>query len=407
VIPEGARILNVTGTTILPGYVDLHDHMLLPKGVHPGQSWQSLAKLAYGVTAARDPNSAGNDVFAYRERERSGTLLGPRVFSTGTAYYGSDRPIRTPDDAADVVRPYADYFGSETFKLYPVAVSRSERQLLAMALRERGLNATVHTELELAITATIDGFSGIEHSHTIQIHEDVAGLFGRSGTTYTQTYGADISGVWQYLFLRYGQLWNEAKMRRFIPPSAHESVFLFPSGPPEWANLRRIVSGSASIAMKGGRVGVGSHGNIPGLGLHYEMWLYALGGMAAHDVLRSATAVGAAAIGHAGDFGSLDVGKLADLQVLDENPLVDIHNSTSIRYVMKNGRLYRGDDLSEIWPDHRPLGCIYVWETPCSRNATARTRTSGAGRIEGALQKPAGARVAEGQAGPAPRLWAQ
>lgn len=403
-IPARAHVIDVSGTTILPGYVDLHDHMLLSKGLHPGECWQCLTKLAYGITAARDPNSVGNDVFAYRERERSGTLLGPRVLSTGTAYYGSDRPIRSPSDAADIVRPYADYFGSETFKVYPIAVGRRERQLLAMAARERGLNATIHAELELAITATIDGFSGVEHSHTIQLHDDVAEFFGRSGTTYTQTYGADISGAWQYLFRRYGQMWDDPKMRRFMPPSAREGLLLFPSGPPEWATLRRIVSGSASIATEGGRVGVGSHGNIPGLGLHYEMWLYALGGMPTDEILRSATLVGAVALGHGEDFGTLDVGKLADLQVLDHNPLVDIHNSTSIRYVMKNGRLYRATDLSEVWPRRRPLRCIYLWETPCSQDSLVRPRTFGRGGTERALGSAVGTGNAKGQGGPAPRL---
>jgi hypothetical protein len=241
------------------------------------------------------------------------------------------------------VRSYADYFDTEMFKVYPVAIGRRERQLLVRAIHESGLNATIHAELEVAITATIDGFSGVEHAHSIRVDEDIAILFGRSGTTYTPTYGADVAGVWEYLFRRYGQLWDTKRMRQFAPPSARPSLFLFPSGPPEWESLRRIIGGSASIASKGGRVGVGSHGNIPGLGLHYEMWLYALGGMATHEILRSATVVGAEAIGHG-------------------NPLADIRNATSIRYVMKNGRLYRVGDLTEVWPRHRPLGCLYLWE---------------------------------------------
>lgn len=366
VIPRDARILDLTGKTILPGYVDVHSHMFLPKGIHPGQCWQCLTMLAYGVTSARDPNSAGNDVFTYRERERNGSLLGPRLFSTGTAYYGADRPIETLKDAEDVVRPYADYFGSEMFKVYPVAVNRRGRQLLAIALRERRLNATIHAELELAITATLDGFTGVEHTHTVQINEDVATLFGRSQTTYTQTYGADVPGAWEYMFRRHGPLWNETKMRRFVPPSARSSLFLFPSGHPDPTSLRRIVSGSASIAAKGGRIGIGSHGNIPGIGVHYELWLHSFGGMTSHDILRSATVVGATAIGHGNDFGALEAGKLADLQVLDRNPLADIHNTTSIRYVMKNGHLYQAANLTQIWPHHRLLECKYLRDTRCS-----------------------------------------
>ena len=94
--------------------------------------------------------------------------------------------------------------------------------------------------------------------------------------------------------------------------------------------------------------------------MHYELWFYALGGMPNHEILRSATIVGATAIGHAKDLGSLEPGKLADLQILDQNPLEDIHNTTSIRYVMKNGRLYDAQDLTEIWPQHKRLAPIYL-----------------------------------------------
>ena len=85
------------------------------------------------------------------------------------------------------------------------------------------------------------------------------------------------------------------------------------------------------------------------------------GGMKTHDALRMATLDSADAIGLAGDIGSLEVGKMADLQVLDENPLDDLQNSTSIRYVMKNGRLYEAATLNEIWPRQRPLPTQWWW----------------------------------------------
>ena len=85
------------------------------------------------------------------------------------------------------------------------------------------------------------------------------------------------------------------------------------------------------------------------------------GGMHPHDVLRAATLHSADAIGLDGDLGSLEVGKLADLQVLDENPLEDLEHSTSIRFVMKNGRLYEASTLTEIWPRKRPLPTQWWW----------------------------------------------
>jgi imidazolonepropionase-like amidohydrolase len=105
----------------------------------------------------------------------------------------------------------------------------------------------------------------------------------------------------------------------------------------------------AKIAAAGGKVGVGGHGYVIGLSPHWEMWLYVKGGMPAHDALRAGTIWSAQEIGHGDDLGSLEVGKLADLQILDKNPLTDIHNTLPIRYVMKNGRLYDASDLTEIW----------------------------------------------------------
>ncbi len=124
---------------------------------------------------------------------------------------------------------------------------------------------------------------------------------------------------------------------------------------------------------------MGSHGLFPGLGFHYEMWLHALGGMPTHAILRSATIVGATAIGHARDFGSLEPGKLADLQILDGNPLENIQHTLSIRYVMKNGRLYKADDLTEVWPRQRALGPIYLFNAD-PQTATAHWADAGAVR---------------------------
>ncbi len=79
------------------------------------------------------------------------------------------------------------------------------------------------------------------------------------------------------------------------------------------------------------------------------------------EVLRAATLHGAEAIGYAQDLGSIEVGKLADLIILTENPLDDIRNTNSIKYVMKNGELFEGDTLDQIWPQQKSLPPLWWW----------------------------------------------
>lgn len=370
-IPGGARVVDASGKTVLPGYADVHDHVRLPMGLQADQCWHCLVRLAHGLTSVRDPYpdpQSPNDAFSYRERERAGTLIGPRIFSTGVSHSGSEPPLGTREDADNVVRPYAEYFDSETFKEYSPAGGRGARQLVSAAASAMGLNATIHTHsLAAALTAAMDGFSGIEHATTIRVYDDVAMLMAQTGATRAETYGTVLL-AWDYMMSRHGWPEEWPKWRRFAPPSVRKFACFFCEREYLGAtialeDLVPLLGNAGRIATKGGRIAMGSHGDLAGIGFHYEMWLHGLGGMSNHEILRSSTIVGATAIGHGNDFGSLEPGKLADLQVLDKNPLEDIRNTTSIRYVMKNGRLYRADDLTEIWPRLKPLPSIYLWDT--------------------------------------------
>ena len=122
----------------------------------------------------------------------------------------------------------------------------------------------------------------------------------------------------------------------------------------------------------GGHVGLGSHGELQGLGVHWELWMMAAGGMKNHDALRVATLMSADAIGLSKDVGSIEVGKMADIQVLDRSPLVDLKNTNSIRYVMKNGRLYDATTLDEAWPRTKPLPAQWWWRVEPPNRGAAR-----------------------------------
>jgi len=362
-IPAGARVIDVAGKTIIPGFVDIHAHTWVAWGVHRTQVSQFLAQLAYGVTTQRDPQTSSEDVVTYSDRMEIGDLIGPRIFSTGPGVFGADN-IRSLDEARDVLRRYSEHFNTQTIKQY-LAGDRKVRQWVITAARELGLTTTTEggSNFTMNLTLMQDGYPGLEHSLPISpFYKDVVQLSTVSGITYTPTlivaYGGN-SGLGYYLTRTNIDL--NPRLRRF---TAHDELDKWKSQ--QWFRDDQYVMPLharqlTKIVEAGGRVGLGSHGELQGLGTHWELWMMASGGMQPHHALRAATLHSADAIGLAKDIGSLEVGKLADLQVLDLNPLVKIENTNSIRYVMKNGRLYDAATLNEIFPRQRALPTQWWW----------------------------------------------
>jgi imidazolonepropionase-like amidohydrolase len=370
-IPPGTKVIDAAGKTIVPGFVDSHAHIgNFRYGLSPQKHWQYYANVAYGVTTSHDPSSNSEMIFSQSEMIKTGVMVGPRLFSTGAILYGAEGNARTVvnnlDDARGAVRRTKAY-GAFSVKSYNQP-RREQRQQIIQAAREQNVEVVPEggSNFFMNMSMVMDGHTSIEHNiPVVPVYQDVVTLWGNSGTAYTPTLIVNFGGMsGEYYWYQHGNIWENERLLTFTPRSIIDSRSRHRTMVPEKEyEIGHIATAQQckKLTDAGVKVNVGAHGQLQGLGVHWEMWMLAQGGMTPLEVLRSATMNGASLLGMDNEIGSLKVGKLADFVVLDKNPLENVQNTNSVQYTMINGRLFDAATMNEVGNYNRPRSKFF-WE---------------------------------------------
>lgn len=355
IIPKNAQVIDISGKTIMPGIFDAHAHGgQADDEIIPQQNWALYSGLSLGVTSIHDPSNDTTEIFAASEQQKAGNIVGPRIFSTGTILYGANLPGYTSHvDSLDDAKFHLERLkkvGAFSVKSYNQP-RRDQRQQIIAAARE--LEMMVVPEggslLQHNLSMIADGHTTVEHSlPAASIYNDIKQFWSQTEVHYTPTlvvayggisgehYWYDKTDVWAHprlsMYVPHDIL-DARSMRRTTAPDEHYNHF----------NVARVANELNNIGVK---PNIGAHGQREGLAAHWEMWMFAQGGMSNMEVLKTATINPAVTFGMDHQLGSIKVGKLADLIVIDGDPLADIRTTDKVTYTMVNGKLFNSETMN-------------------------------------------------------------
>ncbi len=356
--PGSVRTVDVSGKTIVPGFVDVHAHgPQAPDQLTPQQNWHHLAYLAFGVSTIHDPSHNTAAIFSSAELQRAGKILAPRIFSTGTILYGAKASFKANVESLEDARFHLRRMkavGAISVKSYNQP-RRDQRQQVLTAARE--LNMMVVPEggslFQHNMNMVVDGHTGIEHAVPIaKGYADMIQLWSQTEVGYTPTIVVGYGGVWgENYWYQHTEVFENERLRSFVPsfvlePRSRRRMMVSEG---DWNHIE-IAALAGRLLDSGVGVQIGAHGQREGLGTHWEMWMLVQGGMSAHDALKVATIKGAEYLGMDNDLGSIEPGKLADLVILGADPLEDIRDTERVDYIVLGGRMYEAETMNALMP---------------------------------------------------------
>ncbi len=376
-IPREAHRIDCTGKTIMPGIMDVHAHSgNFRYGLSPKKQWEYYANLAYGVTTSHDPSANTEMVFAQSELIKAGKMVGPRLFSTGTILYGADGDfkavVNSLDDARSAIRRTKAY-GAFSVKSYNQP-RRNQRQQVIQAAREQGILVMPEggSFFNHNLSMVADGHTGVEHNlPVVPLYRDVVQFWASTKAHNTPTLVVNYGSVTgEYYWYQHTNVWEKERLLSFTPRGVVDSRSRHRTMLPEQEYINGHILTSQSLkklADAGVKINLGAHGQLQGLGAHWELWMLEQGGMSNLQALQCATINGAIYLGMDHQLGSLKAGKLADVIVIDGNPLEDIRDTENVELTILNGRVYDAATMNEIGNYDRPRTQFY-FEKPGSGN---------------------------------------
>jgi hypothetical protein len=362
-VPSGARRVDGRGKFLVPGLAEMHGHVPPPSA--PAQTTEDVLflYLANGITTVRGMLGAPGQL-ELRRRTNTGELLGPTLYLAGPSFNGNS--VNSVDDAVRMVREQRAQ-GWDLLKIHP-GLTRAEYDAMARTAAQEGLRFGGHVPADVGLMhalrmgqETFDHVDGyVEYVGGVEGPIDPARL--DSAVRMTREAGAWVvptMALWEVLFLTLPleELTAYPELRYISPQSVQGWVNAYNQrrGAPEYnaETSRRVIEARqqvlAALHRGGSRILMGTDApqqfSVPGFSLHREFPRMRAAGMSPYDILATGTRNVGDYFQRNDAFGTVAVGRRADLLLLDADPLADVANLQRIAGVMARGRWVPADEI--------------------------------------------------------------